>query len=77
MQFERVKKGGLWSPREDIGSLTQKFKKSYIDDKHGVEEAEKKYAEWDKLMQQLFVRRKMSQCGWVRGIAPAPDHEDD
>ena len=43
---------------EDIGSLAQKFKKSYIDEKYGVEEAEKKYAEWDKLMQQLFIRRK-------------------
>jgi iron(III) transport system substrate-binding protein len=53
-----IQKGGLWSPREDIGSLTQKFKKSYIDEKYGVEEAEKKYAEWDKLMQQLFIRRK-------------------
>jgi hypothetical protein len=29
-----------------------------VDEKYGVEEAEKKYAEWDKLMQQLFVRRK-------------------
>ena len=46
------------SPREDIGRLMQKFKKSYIDKKYGVEEAEKKYAEWDKLMQQLFIRRK-------------------
>jgi hypothetical protein len=36
----------------------QKFKKSYIDEKYSVEEAEKKYAEWDKLMQQLFIRRK-------------------
>jgi len=53
-----IQKGGLWSPREDIGSLTQKFKKSYIDEKYGPEEAEKKYAEWDKLMQQLFMRRK-------------------
>jgi len=53
-----IQKGGLWSPREDIGSLTQNFKKSYIDEKYGPEEAEKKYAEWDKLMQQLFVRRK-------------------
>ena len=53
-----IQKGGLWSPREDIGSLNQKFKKSYIDEKYGPEEAEKKYAEWDKLMQQLFVRRK-------------------
>ena len=55
---QMIQKGGLWSPREDIGSLTQKFKKSYIDEKYGPEEAEKKYAEWDKLMQQLFVRRK-------------------
>jgi len=53
-----IMKGGLWSPREDIGSLAQKFKKSYIDEKYSVEEAEKKYAEWDKLMQQLFIRRK-------------------
>jgi hypothetical protein len=35
-----------------------KIQKSYIDEKYGVEEAEKKYAEWDKLMQQLFIRRK-------------------
>jgi iron(III) transport system substrate-binding protein len=51
-------KGGLWSPREDIGSLQQKFKKSYIDEKYSVEEAEKKYAEWDGLIQKLFMRRK-------------------
>ena len=55
---QMIQKGGLWSPREDIGSTAQKFKKSYIDEKYGVEEAEKKYAEWDRLMQQLFVRRK-------------------
>jgi iron(III) transport system substrate-binding protein len=55
---QMIQKGGLWSPREDIGSTAQKFKKSYIDEKYGVEEAEKKYAEWDKLMQQLFIRRK-------------------
>jgi iron(III) transport system substrate-binding protein len=53
-----IQKGGLWSAREDTGSLTQKFKKSYIDEKYSPEEAEKKYAEWDKLMQQLFLRRK-------------------
>ena len=53
-----IMKGGLWSPREDIGSLAQKFKKSYIDEKYSVEEAEKKYAEWDGLMQKLFMRRK-------------------
>jgi iron(III) transport system substrate-binding protein len=53
-----IMKGGLWSPREDVGTLAQKFKKSYIDEKYSVEEAEKKYDEWDKLMQQLFIRRK-------------------
>jgi hypothetical protein len=48
----------LWPPREDIGSLTQEFKGSYIDEKfYGVEEG-KKYAESDKLMQPLFVRPK-------------------
>lgn len=53
-----IMKGGLWSPREDVGALGQKFKKSYIDEKYSVEEAEKKYAEWDGLMQRLFIRRK-------------------
>src|SRR6185295_4526441 len=41
-----------------IANTQRKLKKSYIDEKYGPEEAEKKYAEWDKLMQQLFVRRK-------------------
>src|SRR5215470_12985429 len=53
-----VMKGGLWSPREDIGSVEQKFKKSYIDEKYSIDEAEKKFAEWDKLMQQLFIRKR-------------------
>jgi hypothetical protein len=51
-------KGGLWSPREDVGSLEQKFKKLYIDEKYSVEELEQKFTEWENLMQQLFVRRK-------------------
>jgi iron(III) transport system substrate-binding protein len=53
-----IMKGGLWSPREDVGTLEQKFKKSYIDEKYSVEEAEKKYAEWDGLMQKLFIRKR-------------------
>jgi iron(III) transport system substrate-binding protein len=53
-----IMKGGLWSPREDIGTLEQKFKKSYIDEKYSVDEAEKKYAEWDSLMQKLFIRKR-------------------
>jgi iron(III) transport system substrate-binding protein len=53
-----IMKGGLWSPREDIATLEQKFKKSYIDEKYSLDEAEKKFAEWDKLMQQLFIRKR-------------------
>jgi iron(III) transport system substrate-binding protein len=51
-------KGGLWSPREDIGSLEQKFKKLYLDDKYSMEELEKKLVEWENLMQQLFIRKR-------------------
>jgi len=29
-----IQKGGLWSPRENIGSLRQKFNKSHIDEKY-------------------------------------------
>jgi iron(III) transport system substrate-binding protein len=53
-----IMKGGLWSPREDIATLEQKFKKSYIDEKYSLDEAEKKFAQWDSLMQKLFIRRK-------------------
>jgi iron(III) transport system substrate-binding protein len=53
-----IMKGGLWSPREDIATLEQKFKKSYIDEKYSLDEAEKKFAEWDSLMQKLFIPRK-------------------
>ena len=38
--------------------MEQKFKKSYIDEKYSIDEAEKKFAEWDKLMQQLFIRKR-------------------
>jgi hypothetical protein len=52
-----MQKGGLWSPREDIGSLTQKFKNP-TSTRNTVSKKREKYAEWDKLMQQLFVRRR-------------------
>jgi hypothetical protein len=49
----------LWSPQEDVGSLTQEFKKSYIDEKSTApKEEEKNTPEWDKLMRSLFVRQK-------------------
>lgn len=51
-------KGGLWSPRDDLGSLDQKFKKIYLDSKYPLDELEKKLTEWENLMLQLFVRRK-------------------
>ena len=51
-------KGGLWSPREDMGSLEQKFKKIYLDSKYSLDELEKKLTEWENLMLQLFVRKK-------------------
>lgn len=51
-------KGGLNSPREDIGSLDQKFKKTYLEGKYSLEEYEKKFNEWEKLMMQLFIRKR-------------------
>jgi iron(III) transport system substrate-binding protein len=53
-----IMKGGLWSPREDVGSLDQKFKKNYLDEKYSSEEMEAKIAQWEILLRQLFIRRR-------------------
>ena len=53
-----IMKGGLWSPREDVGSLEQKFKKNYLDEKYPSEEMEAKIAQWESLLRQLFIRRR-------------------
>lgn len=53
-----IMKGGLWSPREDIGSLDQKFKKSYLDEKYSSEEMEVKLGQWETLLRQLFLRKR-------------------
>ncbi len=53
-----VMKGGLGSPREDIGSSGRKFKKSYFEGQYSVEEFEKKFNEWDELLKQLFLRKR-------------------
>ncbi len=53
-----VMKGGLNSPREDIGSLERKFKKTYQEAQYSSEEFEKKFNEWQELMRQLFLRKK-------------------
>lgn len=38
-----------------------KSQKSYIDEKYGVEEAEKEYAEWDRSMQQPRFSHKLKK----------------
>jgi iron(III) transport system substrate-binding protein len=51
-------KGGLSSPRNDVGSLEQKFKKLYVESKYSPEEFEKKIEEWENLMRRLFIRKR-------------------
>lgn len=53
-----IMKGGLWSPRDDVGSLDQKFKKSYLDEKYSSEEMETKIVQWEGLLRQLFLRKR-------------------
>jgi iron(III) transport system substrate-binding protein len=55
---EVAMKGGLSSPRNDIGSLEQKFKKLYLESKYTPEEFEKKINEWEALMRKLFIRKR-------------------
>jgi iron(III) transport system substrate-binding protein len=55
---EVAMKGGLSSPRNDIGSLETKFKKLYMENKYTPEEFEKKMEEWEGLMRRLFIRRR-------------------
>jgi iron(III) transport system substrate-binding protein len=51
-------KGGLGSPREDIGSLERKFKKTYLEAQYSLDDLEKKIGEWEELMKRLFIKRK-------------------
>ena len=53
-----IMKGGLWSPREDIGTVEQKFKKNYLDEKYTLDEIETKFTQWENLLRQLFIRRR-------------------
>ena len=53
-----IMKGGLWSPREDVGTVEQKFKKSYLDEKYSLEELEVKFSQWENLLRQLFIRKR-------------------
>jgi iron(III) transport system substrate-binding protein len=51
-------RGGLSSPRNDIGSLEQKFTKVYMESKYTPEEFEKKINEWETLMRRFFIRKR-------------------
>jgi iron(III) transport system substrate-binding protein len=53
-----IMKGGLWSPREDLDNLEQKFKKNYLDEKYSSEEMEAKIGQWETLLRQLFIRKR-------------------
>jgi iron(III) transport system substrate-binding protein len=53
-----IMKGGLWSPREDLGTLEQKFKKNYLDEKYSSEEMEVKIGQWENLLRQTFIRKR-------------------
>lgn len=53
-----IMKGGLWSPRDDIGTVEQKFKKLYLDEKYSIDELEAKFSQWENLMRQLFIRKR-------------------
>ncbi len=55
---QAVLKGGLSSARNDVGSLTQKFKKVYIESRYPPEELEKKFDEWDGLKRKLFISKR-------------------
>lgn len=55
---EVAMKGGLSSPRNDIGSLEQKFKKLYMESKYTPEEFENRINEWEALMRKLFIRKR-------------------
>ncbi len=51
-------KGGLISPRKDVGSLKQKFKKTYLEARYPLDQYEKKFSEWEKLMRRSFIGKR-------------------
>lgn len=54
---QAIMAGGLSSPRKDIGSLGQKFKKTYFEAQYTTEEYEKKFSEWEELLRRIFVKK--------------------
>jgi ABC-type Fe3+ transport system substrate-binding protein len=60
-------KGGLWSPREDIGTVEQKFKKTYLDEKYSLEELEANiYAVGKFAAPTLYSKEVGSSAGRIR-----------
>jgi iron(III) transport system substrate-binding protein len=53
-----IMKGNLSSPRTDIKSGEQEFKKFYLDSQYPIEVYQEKYSEWEKILRELFVRRR-------------------
>jgi iron(III) transport system substrate-binding protein len=53
-----VTEGGIGSPREEVGSLKQKFKKTYLQTRYSFADYEKQYDEWEGLMKHLFIRKR-------------------
>jgi iron(III) transport system substrate-binding protein len=54
---EAVMSGGVSSPREDMASPEQKFKKTYLGLLYTPEELEKRFGEWQELMTRLFIKK--------------------
>jgi iron(III) transport system substrate-binding protein len=50
-----VMKGGLNSPRNDM-DVEQKFKTNYLENQYSLEDFENNFAEWQNLMNRLFIR---------------------
>jgi hypothetical protein len=55
---QAMMKGGLWSPRRNIGSTAQKFTKTDLDEKCSIEELEVKFSQWENLLRQLLVKKR-------------------
>lgn len=54
-----VMQGELGSPRKDMGgNLATDFEKDYLDFRYSFEEYEKKYNEWENVLERLFIRKR-------------------
>jgi len=49
--------------------VPQKFKKTYLEAKYSLDEYEKKFEEWQDLLQKLFVKKITTSSG--AGVDPS------